>query len=183
MSATAVSVMPSPLDRAKAGYKEGFEAILRQHSGLVYSIGLHFFGSAALAEEIAQDIFLELHRNLHKIESEAHLVSWLRRSTSNKCIDTSRRSSYRSEVPLNDSFHPATEGAYADPLLLETLRKQVAALPEWQRAVVILKYQEDLDTDEISRVLNIPVNTVKSRLHRAMETLRGRLERKKVVEL
>jgi RNA polymerase sigma-70 factor, ECF subfamily len=182
MSAAALMVGTS-LDRAKAGYKEGFEAIVRQHGGLVYSIGFHFFGSSALAEEISQDIFLELHRNLHKIESEAHLVSWLRRSTSNRCIDTSRRSSYRSEVPLNDSFHPATAGATSDPLLHETLRKQVAALPEWQRAVVILRYQEDLDTEEISQMLNIPVNTVKSRLHRAMETLRGRMERKKVVKV
>lgn len=180
MSATC-SEQARTLHQARSGCKEAFAAIVREHSNLVYSIGLHFFSNKALAEEIAQDIFLELYRNLHKIESETHLVSWLRRSTSNRCIDTSRRSSYRSEVPLTDSFHPATAGATSDTLLHESLRKQVAALPEWQRAVVILRYQEDLDTDEISQMLKIPVNTVKSRLHRAMETLRGRMDRKKLI--
>jgi RNA polymerase sigma-70 factor, ECF subfamily len=180
MSAAAMVIAGDTLDRAKAGSKDGFEAIVRQHSGLVFSIGVHFLSNAALAEEIAQDVFLELYRNLHKIQSEAHLVSWLRRSTSNRCIDTSRKSSYRCEVPMHDTFHPATAGASSDLLLNESLRRQVAALPEWQRAVVVLRYQEDLDTDEISQLLNIPVNTVKSRLYRAMETLRTRLERKKV---
>jgi RNA polymerase sigma-70 factor (ECF subfamily) len=179
MSAVAVG-FGTTLEQAKSGCKDGFEAIVRQYGSLVFSIGVHFLANAALAEEIAQDVFLELYRNLHKIESEAHLVSWLRRSTSNRCIDTSRRSSYRSEVSMPDTFHPATAGTTSDLLLHESLRKQVAELPEWQRAVVILRYQEDLDPNEISQMLNIPVNTVKSRLYRAMETLRERLNRKKV---
>lgn len=172
--------MANSFELAKAGRKEAFEVVVREHSSLVFSIAYHFLANAALAEEIAQDIFLELYRNLHKLESEAHLLAWLRRSTANRCIDTSRKSSYRSEVHLSDAFHPASAGVHSDPLLQESLRKQVASLPEWQRAVVILRYQEDLDPGEISEVLNIPVNTVKSRLHRAVETLRERLERKKV---
>lgn len=168
------------LHRAQAGSNEAFETLVREHGGLVFSIGYHFLANSALAEEIAQDIFLELYRNLAKIESDVHLVSWLRRSTTNRCIDISRRGAYRSEVAMDDGVHPATGVAISDPLLEESLRKQVACLPDWQRAVVILRYQEDMSPDEISQVLKIPVNTVKSRLHRAVETLRERLERKKV---
>jgi RNA polymerase sigma-70 factor (ECF subfamily) len=135
----------------------------------------------ALAEEIAQDIFLELFRNVSKIESPAHLLYWLRRSTANRCIDQSRKLAYRTEVPSLDGFHPATSGHFSDVFLEETLRRQIAKLPEWQRAVVILRYQEDLDPPEIAGILQIPVNTVKSRLHRALGSLREILERKQRV--
>jgi RNA polymerase sigma-70 factor (ECF subfamily) len=180
MSAGAATATADIFLLAKAGRKEAFELVVREHSSLVFSIAYHFLANAALAEEIAQDIFLDLYRNLHKLESPAHLLAWLRRSTANRCIDTSRKSSYRSEVQLADTFHPASAGTDADPMLQESLRKQVASLPEWQRAVVILRYQEDLDPGEISEILKIPVNTVKSRLHRAVETLRERLQHKRV---
>jgi RNA polymerase sigma-70 factor (ECF subfamily) len=153
---------------------------VREHGGLVFSIGMHFFGNPALAEEIAQEVFLELHRNLRKIESDAHLLAWLRRTTTNRCIDASRRSAFRSEVPMPELYSPAVAGSMSDTMLHEQLRKQVAALPEWQRAVVILRFQEDLDLGEIAALLNIPLNTVKSRLHRAVESLRERFDRKRV---
>jgi len=75
-------------------------------------------------------------------------------------------------------FIAAAQTARGDAMLDELVRKQVAALPEWQRAVVVLRYQEDLDPVEIADMLKIPVNTVKSRLHRALATLRETLERK-----
>ena len=172
--------MDDPLAQAKTGSVPAFEALVRQHGSLVFSIGFHFLANAALAEEVSQEIFLELYRGMQKIQSEEHLVSWLRRSTANRCIDISRRKAYRSEVSMPETFHPASAGTMSDPLLEESLRRQVAALPEWQRAVVVLRYQEDMNPDEISRALSIPINTVKSRLYRALETLRERLERKKV---
>lgn len=168
------------LARAKAGSEEGFTQIVRDYGGLVFSIANHFLGSSALAEEIAQEVFLELHRNLRKIESKAHLMSWLRRTATNRCIDASRRSAYRSEVQMPEMFTPAVAGTMSDPMLHEQLRKHVVALPEWQRAVVVLRYQEDLDLDEIAGLLNLPLNTVKSRLHRALESLRAAFDRKRI---
>jgi RNA polymerase sigma-70 factor, ECF subfamily len=183
MSGTAVALEDTAigaLTLAKTGSEEGFASIVRDYSGLVFSIAKNFFSNSALAEEIAQEIFLELHRNLRKIESDAHLIAWLRRSTTNRCIDASRRSAFRSEVPMPDLFSPVAAGTMSDTLLHEQLRKKVVALPEWQRAVVVLRFQEDLDLDEIAELLKIPLNTVKSRLHRAVETLRSSFERKRV---
>jgi RNA polymerase sigma-70 factor (ECF subfamily) len=65
----------------------------------------------------------------------------------------------------------------ADPLLGTALKKLVAALPEKSRAIVVLRYQEDLDPTEIARVLAIPVGTVKSQLQRALALLREKLSR------
>lgn len=152
-----------------------------EYQSLVFSVGYHFLQSSALAEEISQDIFLELFRNIGKIESAAHLTFWLRRSTTNRCIDQSRKLAYRTEVPISDTFHPATSGELGDTLLGESVRRQILKLPEWQRAIVVLRYQEDMDPLEIADVLNIPVNTVKSRLHRALGALRQGLERKQRV--
>ncbi|MCU1295337.1 MAG: polymerase, sigma-24 subunit, subfamily [Bryobacterales bacterium] len=152
-----------------------------EYQSLVFSVAYHFLQASALAEEISQDIFLDLYRNLAKIESAAHLLFWLRRSTTNRCIDQSRKLAYRTEVPISDTFHPASPGEFGDTLLGESLRRQIARLPEWQRAIVVLRYQEDMDPVEIADILNIPVNTVKSRLHRALGTLRQALERKQRV--
>lgn len=152
-----------------------------EYQSLVFSVAYHFLQNAALGEEIAQDIFLDLYRNLEKIESAAHLTFWLRRSTTNRCIDQSRKMSYRSELPITDGFHPATLHEFGDTLLGESLRRHVARLPEWQRAIILLRYQEDLDPVEIAAILNIPVNTVKSRLHRALGTLREAFQRRQRV--
>jgi RNA polymerase sigma-70 factor, ECF subfamily len=166
------------LERAKTGDNAAFAGIVREQQSLVFSIAFHFSRNSALAEEIAQDIFLHLYRNLAKIESAAHLVYWLRRSTTNRCIDQSRKLSYRIEVPLEGLSEPAAGDETRDEFLSESLRKHVSALPEWQRAVVVLRFQEDMDAADIAEMLRIPLNTVKSRLHRAMETLRERMERK-----
>ena len=82
---------------------------------------------------------------------------------------------------MNERFDPPASASGTDVLMNNSLRAQVAALPEWQKAVVILRYQEDLDPAEIADVLKVPVNTVKSRLHRALASLREALERKQRV--
>lgn len=137
----------------------------------------HFLRNAALAEDIAQEIFFDLYRSLPTIESRAHLLAWLRRSTINRCIDQSRTSAYRNEMQLDPLAEPASMHQFADPIAGDMLRRQVAALSESYRAVVILRYGEDLEPQEIAKLLNLPLNTVKSRLHRALQTLRTKLER------
>ena len=169
------------MTRAKEGDKSAFAELVREHQSLVYSIAFHFLHATALAEEIAQDIFLDLYRNIGKIDSAAHLVSWLRRSTTNRCIDQSRKLAYRTEVPVHETFDPAAPVSGTDVLMNQSLKAEIAALPEWQKAVVILRYQEDLDPGEIADLLKMPVNTVKSRLHRALASLREGLERKQRV--
>ena len=72
---------------------------------------------------------------------------------------------------------PSTHQRAADPMLSERLRRLVASLPEAQRMVVILKYQEDLDADEIAGLLKMPVRTVWSHLRRAIAVLRDKAGR------
>ena len=156
-----------------------FAVLVRQHQAMVFSIALHCLQNREAAEDISQDVFLQLYRNLDRIQSEDHCRHWLRRITSQRCIDHSRkhRASKR-PLPLENAPEPIDSGGEKDLLLSETLRRLVASLPENPRLIMILRYQEDLDPEEIAGVLNMPVRTVKSHLHRAVGLLREKFQRR-----
>ncbi len=144
---------------------------------MVFSLAYHFLRNRAWAEDLSQDVFLNLHKNIHRLESPAHVMFWLRRVTSNRCIDESRRRKLRPRLSLEDVPEPVAKSPRRDPMLAGKLQKLVAALPEKARVVVLLRYQEDLEPSEIAEVLEMPVSTVKSHLHRSLAILRGKLER------
>lgn len=159
---------------ARSGDHQAFGDLVRQHESMVFSIALHALRDASLAEELAQDVFLKLFRNLGVIESGAHLTFWLRRVTVNRCIDQLRRMRHLG-IPMEDTTELLVLTGEEDHLLHRRLRHMVAALPPKQRMAVILRYQEELEPREISSIMRIPVNTVKSHLRRALSALRLRL--------
>ena len=144
---------------------------------MVYSIGWNFLRDRSIAEDLAQDVFLGLHRNLAAIESPTHLTNWLRQAMTRRCIDWSRRSAQKSRVSLEAVPEPSAPARHSDPFVSDSVARAMASLPERSRMMVILRYQEDLDPGEIAETLAIPVGTVKSTLHRALGVMRGRLER------
>ncbi len=152
-----------------------FVEALGAHQSRVFSLAYHILRNAALAEEIAQDVFLRLYRDFDRLGGEAHLVNWLRRTTTHRCLDLLRRTALRRHVPLEEVEIPAPVPVEADPLTAREVRRLVARLPPGARTVIVLRYQEDLDPREIASVLGVPVNTVKSRLQRALAVLRARL--------
>jgi RNA polymerase sigma-70 factor (ECF subfamily) len=149
-----------------------FAALVREHQSMVFSLAHHFLRDRAAAEVLAQDVFLQLYRHLDDMQSPEHVVFWLRRVTANRCISEARRRQRRPEVPLEDAAEPEAPNLAGDPLADERLRRMVASLPEKSRMVVVLRYQEDLDPEDIARVLDMSVNTVKSQLQRALVMLR-----------
>lgn len=172
----AQSVMvPDTLARAKGGDHDAFAELIERHEAMVYSLAWNFFGDRSRAEETAQDVFLQLYRNLGAIESDSHLLFWLRQVTTRRCIDQTRRVKLKA-VSLDD-VELRTAEKHADPFLDRRLRESIETLPEPQRAVLTLRYQEDLDPSEICRIVGMPVNTVKSHLHRALQALRRKLEK------
>ncbi len=166
------------LTRSVQGDSIAFAELVREHQGMVFSIAYHFLQDRALAEDLAQEVFLELYQSLDRIQSPAHLTYWLRRVTANRCIDQGRRKLRRRELALEEAPEPTATGHPADPLLLERLQQSLAGLPAKQRMVVILRFQEGLGPAEIAEALEMPVNTVKSTLHRSLEDLRKSLTRK-----
>lgn len=149
---------------------------------MVFSLAYHLLHDRAAAEEVAQEAFLALHRSMARIESPEHAVFWLRKVTVQRAIDEGRRRARRPQVALDDHPPLAVVDSRGDPLLSDVLRRLIASLPETPRSVMVLRYQEDLEPSEISRVLEMPVSTVKSHLQRSLALLREKLERRGVGE-
>lgn len=165
---------------ARAAMRDGqaFAEIVEEYQAMVFSIAFHFLEDRGTAEDVAQEVFLELYQNLPAIQSPVHLTHWLRRVAVHRSIDQGRRRKHRSELALEDVSEPAVTTATRDPLLRGQLQQSLAALPEKQRMIVVLRYQEDLGPAEIAELLEMPVNTVKSTLHRSLEELRRLLTRR-----
>ncbi len=150
-----------------------FEQLLHANQGMVFGLALHFLRDRGSAEEIAQDVFLALHKNLRSITSDEHVRYWLRRVTVQRCIDHVRRMPAIS-VPI-DEFEFGAAPAENDIFVRERLRKLIAALAPDARAVMLLRYQEDLSPPEIAATLSMPVATVKSHLQRSLALLRQKM--------
>ena len=157
--------------------KRDFEAAVRENQRVVYSIACSFFHNSAIAEEVAQDVLLQLYENRSSVGVGAHCVAWLRRSTVHRCIDTLRRASFRQEIQVEELPEIADDVPETDPLLQEVLRRLIASLPETPRSVMILRYGEDMDADDIGRTLQMPVRTVWSHLQRATALIREKAAR------
>ena len=155
-----------------------FTNILTDNQSLVFSLALRFLRDREAAEELAQDVFLQLYRQFGRIESPSHATWWLRRAICHRCIDEARKRRLRPRVGLEAAPEPLAESRTPDPLLNGRLRQLVEELPDNARIVVLLRYQEDLGPAEISGMLNMPLSTVKSHLHRSLAVLRGKLERR-----
>jgi RNA polymerase sigma-70 factor, ECF subfamily len=166
------------LVRAAQGDDTAFAELVAAHQAMVFSIALHYLQDRSLAEDVAQDAFLELYQRLSSLKSPDHLTYWLRRVTVHRCIDQGRRKTHRRETALEGLPEPATESVSPDPALLGKLRETLNGLPEKQRMMVILRYQEELGPAEIAELLRMPVNTVKSTLHRSLEEMRKKLTRR-----
>ena len=155
--------------------------LVRAHQSMVFSIAYHFLRDRAAAEELSQEVFLHLHRNLRSLQTGQHVVYWLRKVTTHRCIDAARRRKLRPRISLTEYLErapePAAPSAESDPLRDRSLRRLVAALPERARMMIILRFQEDMEPAQIAAALDIPLGTVKSSLHRALGLLRAKMER------
>jgi len=154
----------------------GFADLVRRHQSMVFSIALHFLADRSAAEELAQDVFLQLHANLPALKSEGHVTFWLRKVTAHRCIDYKRRRKLP-QVSLEEVAEPSAPAPAWDPLFERKLRHVIASLPAKARLIVILRYQEDLGSEDIAEALSIPVATVKSHLRRSLALLREKLVR------
>ncbi len=169
--AVKVTEPESILEKAKQKDHDAFAELVKRHQSMVYSIAYHCLHERGVAEELAQEVFLQLYQNLDKIQSSDHMIFWLRRTSSHRAIDYIRRQQGKKSVSLEDLPEIRVEAKPEDPLMTRLLRQLVASLPEKARAIVTLRFQEDLQPSEIAEVMGMPVNTVKSQLQRILDLL------------
>ncbi len=167
-------------------HAEHFSPLLREHQNMVFSIALRIAGDRGAAEEIAQDVFMDLHAKLGELATPEHVKFWLRRVASHRAIDWIRRGRGGAEIAMDMATLESLQemARYSvdqrdpdDPLLSWQLQQLIASLPPVQRSVLVLRYQEDLSPGEIATALEMPVATVKSHLQRTLKLLRTKAER------
>ncbi len=172
---------PGFVERLRAGDPGAFEELVRAYQHRVFGVAIRMLGNAAEAEEIAQEVFLRVHRSVGEFRGEAKLSTWLYSITSRLCLNRLQSGERRhrrageealADVPADDA------GGGVERAEVETaLRQAIAALPEERRIVVVLRDVEGLSYEEIARALDLELGTVRSRLHRARMDLKAKLER------
>ena len=174
---------PRFLDRLRAGEASAFEELVTTYQHRVFGVALRMLGNAAEAQDVAQEAFLRAHRALGEFRGDAKLSTWLYAITSRLCLNRlasgERRLVRQGEETLlrlaDDRRRP--DAALERSELESALARAIAELPEERRIVVVLRDIEGLGYEEIARVLDLELGTVRSRLHRARADLKGKLER------
>lgn len=153
-----------------------FRSLVEQHQSMVFSIALRVTGEHGVAEEVAQDVFLELHRGSERLENDDHVRFWLRRVTVHRATDSLRRTARQPEAGaeewIEEQHDFVSETASLDPGVEARLEDLLRTLPEAMRVAVVLRYQEEMLPDEIAALLKQPVASVKSNLQRGLQMLR-----------
>jgi len=158
-------------------WQPDFERLVDEHQSMVFSLAWRMTGDRGLAEEITQDVFLELDGHMHRIESPQHALFWLRRVAMSRAADALRRRRVRGVdlwVEIEENHGTSLEERPSP--LGARLEQLITTLPEPQRAALVLRYQEDLTPEEIADTLESPLATVKSNLQRGLKLLRAKAE-------
>lgn len=157
------------------------EKLLDEYGTEIKRLAYLYVKDHALAEDIVQEVFISCYRNLEGFRHESSYKTWLVKITINKCKDALKRWSFRNLIykeKIDESqFEIDTpEDKMISKLADIYISKQVLQLPLKFREVIILYYYQELSIEDISQVMNIKVNTVKTRLHRARTKLRESME-------
>jgi RNA polymerase sigma-70 factor (ECF subfamily) len=154
---------------ARRGDLDAFGELMRRHEQPTYRLALRMLGSAAEAEDAAQDAFLRAWRSLPKFEGSSSFSTWLYRITTNRCLNiiaARRPSETLDETRAGDRRDdPATRAQQREEL--SALTASIGRLPAEQRAALVLREFEGLSYDEVADVLQISLAAVKGRIHRA----------------
>ena len=195
MSTSAISVTADPhingavsegeIGSALDGEKmSGFEELYRKHYRRVYSICLRMTGNVAEAEDLTQEVFIQLHRKLSSFRGESAFTTWLHRLTVNQVLMHFRKRSVKSELTtedgeMPDSIDPDTINPEAMPIIDRiSLESAIAQLPPGYRTAFVLHDVEGYEHEEIARILGCSPGTSKSQLHKARLKLRRLIQQR-----
>jgi RNA polymerase sigma-70 factor (ECF subfamily) len=177
------------VEDALRGDENAFRSLLEKYEHAVYSICLRMVRNREDARDLAQDAFVRVFRMLRKYDPRYAFSTWLYKITSNLCIDYLRKRRLplvALDEPLSGKegeFQRQVESPGANPEeklmkveAVKMLEDAIQALPPHYRLMILLRHQEELSYEEIAATLEVPIGTVKARIHRARSMLRSILE-------
>jgi RNA polymerase sigma-70 factor (ECF subfamily) len=172
------------VDRCASGDILAFRELYDRWKSPLYTLAYRFHGNREDAEDSLQDAFVRMYRGIRNFRREAKFETWMYRIVMNTCISARRplRSGERGVDFRDEAKHPVGDTPASDIALQEILEREIAMLPELQRAVFLLYAAENMTHPEIAEVLRIGVGTSKSYYHRARTALQQRLARRGIFQ-
>jgi len=167
------------VERAKRGDDDAYEELVRAHQGIAFRTAYLVAGSAADAEDAAQDAFVKAHRALARFRRGSPFRPWLLQIVANEARNRRRSAGRRAQLALRVATEqpsgdaaPSPEASLLSAEMRDVLLAAVNELPEDQRMVIALRFFVGLSEHEVAAALGVPEGTVKSRSARALERLR-----------
>lgn len=173
------------IERCRAGDDDAFRELVDAHKGLVFGLLARSINDRARAEELAQDVFLRVHRGLPYFRGEARLSTWMYRIVANVLAEERQARQRAGQTTSLDErtadgmlrVEPvALDRAYTALELRDRLEKAIARLPPDYQMVVSGHYLQGLRYEDLAEALSLPMGTVKTHLHRAKRLLRAMLD-------
>ncbi|MBP2241618.1 RNA polymerase sigma-70 factor (ECF subfamily) [Cytobacillus eiseniae] len=182
------AIVKKRIKQVLKGDQDAYAEVVEIYGDKVFHICYRMLGNRHEAEDIAQEAFLRAYVNIHSFNINLKFSSWLYRIATNLCIDRIRKKKpdyyLDAEVAGTDGLTMYSQIAADTTLpeddlesleLQESIQREISKLPEKYRTVIVLKYIEELSLNEISEILDLPLGTVKTRIHRGREALRKQL--------
>ena len=168
-------------DYSEASSEEILNQLMEDYATDLKRIAFLYVNDLSECEDIIQEVFISCYQKLPSFRHECSYKTWLIRITINKCKDYKKRWSIKKLIykPIISSFYtvPSAEEQFMYEQNSKNMIEQIAKLPAKYKEVLILYYYQQLTMTEISEILNININTVKSRLLRGKKMLQNKLER------
>jgi len=171
------------VDRCRRDEPGAFEELVDHFKNLVFALIVRTVADRSRAEDLAQDVFLRVHRGLPYFRGEARLSTWIYRIVVNVCAQekTDRQARERAaQVSLDDPDAPRTPSTvdrqFGDIELRDRLEKAIRQLPSHYRVLIAGHYLQGLQYEDLADAMQLPLGTVKTQLHRAKRQLRELLE-------
>ncbi|MFH1144380.1 MAG: sigma-70 family RNA polymerase sigma factor [Candidatus Eisenbacteria bacterium] len=172
------------VQRSLRGDERAFEELISRYEAALYRLAWRMMGNAEEAHDVVQETFLRVFRSLDTFDQSRRFSTWILRIATNLCIDRYRRRKVqllsidvdddddeRRPIVLADERQNPEE-MHGRTALAESIGRLMEHLPPIYRAILELRYKQDLAYEEIADVLEIPLGTVKARLHRAHHRLK-----------
>jgi len=167
------------VERCRSGDERAFQDLVDTYKGLVFALIARTVQDSSRAEDLAQDVFLRIHRGLPYFRGEARLSTWIYRIVVNVCLHDDTRPA---ALSLDDNGArlgvqaSATDRQFSDLEVRDRLEKAIARLPPNYRLLVAAHYLNGVQYEDLAEALQLPLGTVKTQLHRAKRQLRRLLE-------
>ena len=168
------------VERCRSGDEQAFQELVDRYKDLVFALIARTIQDRARAEDLAQDVFLRIHRGLPYFRGEARLSTWIYRIVANVCLQEQARPP--AAVSLDDErrrdrvMPSGPDRQFGDLELRDRLEKAIARLPPHYRLLIAAHYLNGVQYEDLAEALRLPLGTVKTQLYRAKQQLRRLLE-------